>query len=290
MYCRAGPRTLGQLAREYAALRPCRPDSVKQFIYAADLYERWAGGPVVLEQLDERSIQTWLADYSLRASPSTVRSKRAHVLALWRVAADEGWCEPPGRRVRVARAPRPVVDCWTHDEVQQLLAACRGLRRRHRCGLPRAVWWDLAVRVAWDSGLRWGDLVALPVAIVRPDGTASWTQSKTGRVVTFRLSESTLAALRASLEGCPRRLVCPWPASHETFAAQARRLVARAGIRAGTWKWLRRASATDVELQEAGSAAAHLGHAPGSRIAELSYLAPAILGRRGVVPRPLASS
>ena len=158
----------------------------------------------------------------------------------------------------------------------------------HRCGLPRWQWWDLAVRLAWDSALRWGDLVALPVAAVRPDGVTSWTQSKTGRPVTFRLSQTSLEALHASLEACPRALVCPWPASHETFAQQVRVLVRHAGIRPGTWKWLRRASATDVELQQAGGGASHLGHAPGSRVAEVSYLAPAILGRRLACPQPLA--
>jgi integrase len=289
MFLRSGPATLGELAREYAGIRPCRTNSLEQYRIVADLYERWAGGPVALHALDERSVQTFLADYATTARPSTVRSKRAHLLALWRAAADEGWCEPPVRRVRVARSPRPVVEAWTHDEVQQLLHACRRLQRRHRCGLPRWQWWDLAVRVAWDSGLRWGDLVALPAAAVRPDGVASWTQSKTGRPVTFRLSETSLEALHASLEACPRVLVCPWPASHETFAQQVRVLVRHAGIRPGTWKWLRRASATDVELQQHGAGASHLGHAPGSRVAELSYLAPAILGRRLACPHPLAA-
>ncbi len=275
MFRSTAPGTLGDLARQYAGVRPCRANSLEQYRIVADLYERWAGGPVPLHDLDERSIQLFLAEYGRTAAPSTVRSKRAHLLALWRAAADEGWCEPPVRRVRVARSPRPVVEAWTHAEVEQLLRACRDLPRRHRCGLPRWQWWDLAVRIAWDSGLRWGDLVALPVASIRPDGTASWTQSKTGRPVTFRLSQTSLEALHSSLEACPRVLACPWPASHETFAQQVRVLVRRSGVRPGTWKWLRRASATDVELQQHGGGATHLGHAPGSRVAEVSYLAPA---------------
>ena len=287
MFRRSGPSTLGVYARDYALLRDVRAGSLRQLVIAADAFERWAGRPIRLDELDERSVSAWLRDYSATVKPATVRSKKVQVLALWRAAADDGLCEPPARRVRSVRCPAQVVECWTLEEVERLLEACRGLKRRHRCGLPRSVWWDLAVRVAWDSGLRWGDQIAIPVSAIHSDGNAAWSQSKTGRVQAFRLQPETLAALRASLQACPRGLVMPWPASHETFADQVRLLVARAGIRPGTWKWLRRASATDCEVQQEGAARAQLGHRPGSRIAYDSYVSPAIVGRRGIVPRPL---
>ncbi|MEI6239608.1 MAG: tyrosine-type recombinase/integrase [Planctomycetia bacterium] len=169
-------------------------------------------------------------------------------------------------------------ECWTLEEVRKLVAACRSLPRMHPCGLRRSVWWGLAVRVAWDTGLRWGDMVRLRVDEIRGD-LVIVGQRKTRRPVCGRLAPSTVAALRESLDACPRQLVAPWTASHETFNAQVRRLVAKAGIRAGTWKWLRRAGATDVEIQAPGRgmSSRHLGHAPGSRIAEIHYLDPAII-------------
>ncbi len=287
MYCRSGPRTLGDYARDYGLLHDCRPETLRQYRMAAELFERWAGGPVPLQELDTQSVSAWLRDYAATVRPYTVRSKKAQVLSLWRAAADEGLCEPPGRRIRSVRCARPVVQCWTLEEVEKLLAACRTLPRWHKCGLRRSVWWDLAVRVAWDSGVRWGDLIAIPVSAIRPDGFASWTQSKTGRVVTFRLSEATMAALRASLDVCQRPLVTPWPSSRETFLDQLDRLVLKAGIRPGTWKWLRRSSSTDCELQQQGAASVQLGHAPGSRIAYDSYVDPTIVARNRVFPRPL---
>ena len=289
MYSRSGPSTLGKYAQAYSLLRDVKAGTLRQYQIVATLYERWAGGPVLLEQLDETSVSEWLRDYGQTAAPATVRGKKAMLLALWRAAADDGLCDPPTRRIRSIRrsAPRPLVEAWTLAEVEQLVAACRGLPRRHRCGLPRRQWWDLAVRVAWDSGLRWGDLVALPVARVRPDGTTTIIQAKTGRPVSFVLSPGTLEALRVSLAACPRLLVCPWPASQETFTAQVRILVRRAGIRAGTWKWLRRASGTDVEVQRPGAGSVHLGHAPGSRVFAESYGDPEIIGRLQPGPRPL---
>lgn len=287
MFRRAGPSTIGEFARGYALWRDVRPKTLCQYQIAADLFERWAGGPVRLDQLDEASVSAWLRDYAAEVAPATVRSKRVQLLALWRAAAEDGLCDPPVRRVRSVRVPAQVVEAWTQEEVERLLEACRRLPRRHRCGLRRAVWWDLAIRVAWDSGLRWGDLVRLPVAAVRPDGACTVVQGKTGRAVTFRLSGATLEALAASLRACPRDLVCPWPASQETFGSQVRVLVRLAVVRPGTWKWLRRGAATDVEAQQPGAATEQLGHRPGSRIAWESYIDPTIAGRRGVVPRPL---
>lgn len=289
MYSRPGPQTLGDYARDYCLFHDIRTESHRQLLIAAKLFERWAGRPVPLVELDAASVSAFLRDYSATVRPYTVRSKRVQILSLWRAAADEGLCDPPLRRVRTVRCPQPIVECWTHAEVDQLLATCRTLKRWHRCGLHRSVWWDLAVRVAFDSGLRFGDQMRLPVAAIRLDGLCPWQQSKTGRVVLFELSATTMAALRASLDVCQRELVTPWPGSHESFTDQVRLLVQKSGIRPGTWKWLRRSSATDVELQERGGAAEQLGHAPGSRIAYQSYVSPAIVGRRAVTPRPLTT-
>ena len=163
MFRRSGPETLGAYARQYGLLRDLRPETLRQYAMAADLYERWAGGPVRLDEMDEDSVSAWLRDYSATVEPNTVRSKKNQVLALWRAAADERLCEPPTRRVRSVKVPWRPPTAWDHAEVEQLLAACRGLKRWHRCGLRRSDWFDLAVRVAWDTGLRWGDLICLPV-------------------------------------------------------------------------------------------------------------------------------
>jgi integrase len=263
MIRRTRPKTLREYLAEYQLSRDLRSGTVRQYRIAVSLLDRWAGHAVRLDELDERLASEWLAAYAETAAPHTVRAKKQSVLSLWRAASDEGLCdEPRARRVRRVRLPELVVVAWTRDEVEQLLAAAATLPRWHRCGLRRAAWWDLAIRVAWDSGIRWGDLVALRVDQIGPDGAGTLSQSKTRKVSSFRLSPSTLAALRSSLEACPRRLVCPWPTSPETFRDQMTRLVAKAGVRPGTWKWIRRGSGTDVELQARGLGHRHLGNTP----------------------------
>lgn len=287
MFRRSGPNTLGEYARTgYSLLRDVKPSTVRQYVIVADLFEKWAGGPVPLDTLDERSVSEWLRDYSANRKPATVRGKKNMLLSLWRAAADDGACEEPvARRVRKTRVPQSVVTAWTREEVGRLLAACQTLPRWHKCGLRRSVWWDLAVRVAWDSGIRWGDQIALPVMAVRPDGSVSWTQSKTGKVVSFVLSPSTMRALESSLESCPRSLVMPWPSSQETFMDQVDRIVKKAGIRSGTWKWIRRGSGTDVELQAPFTGHRHLGNT--RSVFEASYGDQSILGRTVPTPREL---
>lgn len=271
--------------RGYALLRDIKPETVRQYQITADLFERWAGGPVRLDELDETSVSEWLRDYAATAKPHTVRSKKNQILALWRAASDDGLCdEPSSRRVRRVRVPEQVVSAWTREEVEQLLRTAAGLKRRHRCGLSRAAWFDLAIRLAWDSGLRWGDLVKVRVDAIQPDGTTI-VQNKTGKRVTFCLSPTTMEALANTLAECPRTLVCPWPASHESFNDQARLLVAKAGIRTGTWKWIRSGSGTDVEAQVDGTGHKHLGNT--RAVFEQSYLSQSIIGRRTPAPREL---
>jgi len=247
MYCKTGPQTLSAYAANYNLLRDVRPETVRQYQITARLFEQWAGHPVQLVELDEASVSAWLRDYAASGVvPETVRSKKVGILALWRAAADEGLCEPPTRRIRSVRVPYKAPTCWTWEEVSALLTACQGLQRWHKTGMRRSAWFDLAIRLAWDTGLRQGDQWRLPVVDIRPDGAVGLVQSKTGRPVLCQLSTSTVEALRVSLEAAPRQLVTPWLSSHETFDDQFKRLVTRAGIRPGTWKWLRRASATDA--------------------------------------------
>jgi len=280
--------TVGQFVPVYATTKSIVPETVRQYQIVAKIFEQWAGGPVFLDELDELVVSAWLRDYGASGvAAATVRSKRNSFLALWRSAADELFCEPPTRRVRVARVPWKPPTAWTLAEVRRLLDAAHRLRRLHPCGLRRREWWPLAIRISWDTGLRWGDLISLRVDEIRGRSVVK-AQSKTSRAKVGRIAASTREALAESIIRHPRDLVCPWGQSNETFRQQVRRLVAKAGIRPGTWKWIRRAGSCDVELQDPGRghAARHLGHAPGSRVAEVNYLDPELLAEGIDVPTP----
>jgi len=285
------PKTLRDYLPQYAITRPLAAGTIRQYEMTVAILDRWAGQPVRLDELDAQLVSRWLADYSQRVAPHTARSKRRQILALWRAAVDDGYADPVAlmRRVRPVRCPYVPPVAWTLDEINRLIAACAYIPRWHRCGLRRCEWWALAIRVAYDSGLRWEDQMSrLTTDHISPDGYIAWSQHKTGRVVVSRLAPKTMEALAASLARCPRKLVTPWEGSHETFSDQVRTLARKAGIRAGTWKWIRRAGATECEIQEPGGAGRHLGHSPGSNLAYTSYVDPAIVAAHRSAPRPRA--
>ena len=289
MIAASSPQTLRDYLPAYALTHPLSAQALRQYGIAVALLDRWAGHAVRLDELDAQTVSAWLAHYSQTVKPQTARSKRRQILALWRSAVDDGLADPVAlmRRVRPVRCPHVPPVAWTLDEINRLIAACAHIPRWHRCGLRRSEWWALAIRVAYDSGLRWEDQMSrLTVDHITPDGYIAWQQHKTGRVVVSRLAPKTMDALAASLKRCPRKLVTPWMGSHETFSDQVRTLARKAGIRAGTWKWIRRAGATEYEIQEPGAAARHLGHAPGSNLAYTSYVDPAIVAAHRSNPRP----
>lgn len=279
--------TLSEFAQKYSVFHDVRENTLAQYCLSARIFEQWSGGPILLQSLTEESLSEFLRDYANRVRPHTVKSKKVQILALWRAAAEEGLCRPPVRKVRSVRVPRLLVQAWTQEEVEQLLEACNRLKRTHRCGLPRAVWWDLAIRVAWDTGLRAGDQFRLRVADIRSNGHVAIVQSKTGWVARSVLSGPTMDAIAQSLAIAERPLVTPWNHSYRTFSEQFQRLIKWAGVRRGSWKWLRRSSGTNCEAQMEGAARTQLGHMPGSRIADESYIDQTIVGRRNVVPQVL---
>ncbi len=269
----ANPLRLVDYVAVYATTHAIEAKTARQYRIAAQLLERWAGEPVLLTDLSELMLSAFLLDYGKVVTPATVRSKRTQIMALWRSAADAYLCQPPTRRVRSAKIPWEPRDCFTLREVEQLVAAATGLRRSPGGGMPRSERFELMIRIGWDTGLRWGDQITLRTTDIHGDIVVA-SQHKTRRPYCGRLRPSTVAILEESLRRHPREYVTPWPSSHQNFAAQFRRLVKRAGVRPGTWKWLRRGGATDVEIQEPGRgmAARHLGHAPGSRVAEINYI------------------
>lgn len=204
--------SLADYVEVYATSRAVACDTIRQYRISVRRFEEWAGVGVRLDELSEMMVSHWLRHLEQRVKPSTARSKRNQIMALWRAAASEYLCDPPTRAVRASRVPWHPRECWTREEVLKLLRVASFAKRRHTCGLQRSDWWELAIRMAWDTGLRWGDLVTLPAAEI-VEGLAVIRQRKTAAPVAIRLHESTMAFLLWTLKEAPRELVCPWDAS-----------------------------------------------------------------------------
>jgi hypothetical protein len=86
-------------------------------------------------------------------------------------------------------------------------------------------------------------------------------QAKTGRVVVVRLRPQTLAVVDRLVVGQPPGSpVWPLWGRREAFYRAFRRLVFVAGIRPGTFRWLRRSAVTQLERIAPGQGTRLAGH------------------------------
>jgi integrase len=264
-----------------------RKGSVYQYTATAKCMDSWAGKPVELAELSADWFNRWLRDISETLAPATVACRKRHGLALWRSAHDDGLAETcRGRLIRRVVAPRRHATAWTPEEVRSLLAVAGELEGFYDfAGQKRADLWQMLIRCAWDTGLRQGDLLAASPGDFNHLGCAVVSQSKTSRDVLVKLSKGTMQQL-ATTNWRGRTKLCPWPYTLEHFRAEFTWIVLAAGL-TGTFKKLRKSSATDVEKHHPGWGAIHLGHGSAFKVADQHYFDWTIIMREKPMPTEL---
>jgi integrase len=278
--------SIQDFVEKYIAARDVSKTYVYRLRKVATKLTTFLGTSDVAEIFVEDNVNRFLASLT-DASPFTVRSYRSDVLSLWNAAADHDLVAYPRmRRIRRAKCPQQVIECFSVDEVKALLAALPTVSGGHPLsnGVDRAVFWNAIIRLAWDTGLRRGDCWEFRKSWIRPDGTARVTQRKTRQVVTVRLHKSTVEALDA----IPFDKATHWPgkvSNSSRFCSQFRCLLRRAGIRHGSFKWLRRASGSYVDAELPGAGYKHLGQS-GQQVFKQHYDA-GLAGHVGPMPPEL---
>jgi len=197
----------------------------------------------------------WLDDMrQRRLAPDTLRTQRTNLLCVWWWGFREQHLSEPPLRLRKLRPIRRSPQAWTVDEVRQLIATAETFPRR-------SVWTASLVRAGYDSALRLGDLLELAVGQVNCCAIRL-TQHKTGAPILVHLRPETMAAIAQQTAGrTVGDLVWPLWGRREAFYKHFRHVVAAAGIRPGTFRWLRKTAATQLERVAPGQATPLLGHA-----------------------------
>jgi integrase len=279
--------TLREYVARYQLRRGIRANSAEQYRIAARSLDTWAHREIALEELCADLINRWIVDLETRLANATVRTRKRHVTALWRSAVAEGLCPNPYhsdsiRRVVLHRRP---THAWTVEEVRVLVDVARGLDGTLEGNLTRAHFWEQTIRDAWDTALRLGDLLAAQVSDFGSDGSAVLYQSKTQRPVFVRMLPGTLA-LHERIGWRTRGRLVPWPFTREHFRKEFERIVLFAGL-SGSFRKIRRSSATNIEMRHPGWGAIHLGHLTGFRTADAHYFDFRIIGSKKPDPEEL---
>lgn len=211
---------------------------------------------------DTDMLNGWIDSMRETHKPDTIRTQRGNILTLWRFAFREGIVSEQPLKIRRLRPIRRSVEAWTIAEVQQLIAAAKRLRGHFRAVTwRRAPWTASLVMAGYDSGLRLGDLLRVSASQLSNESLRI-TQHKTGRIVYVRFRPETYAEILIAMSDHPdSKLLWPLWGRREALCRHIVKLVSAAGIRPGTFRWLRRTAATQVERMEPGRATELLGHA-----------------------------
>lgn len=272
--------TLPELAQAFALRRELSPSSLAQYHSAVSCLGRFLGRPATNADLSDDTINRWLLSLESRLSGATRKSRRTHIMALWRSATRLGVAQPPGEIRRVKVPPR-VPRAWTVEEMRRLLASVGKVKSTVGIGLPLSKKLELLIRLGWDSGARWGDVRTFKHQDLSDDGILPFVQHKTSRLHVAKFHQSTMNALG---EFRSRSWLADWEYTHEYFRIAFGWLVKAAGVQ-GSFKWIRRSSGTNVEQHYPGAGAAHLGHGP--TIAVNHYFDARLIARTRPMPEDL---
>lgn len=255
-------RLIDYLKSIYRLEHELKPSSEKVLCESIQAFSTWLGRCAMLTDLNEQTVNQhllWMSENGRR--PATIHSRRRLLLTFWRAAWEAELIRDLPRRVRKIKLPPSIPDAWTPDEVRQLVATCRNLKGFMSNGISKARFWTSLALAAWDTGLRLGDLLTFEARQLAAGGRQTVIQNKTGYEQFVQLRPSTLEAIASALEDqSSRRLIWAWPSRREEFYLAFKRIVNTAGIRPGTFRWLRRGSITAVDVIKRGAGTDHAGH------------------------------
>lgn len=239
-----------EVAAEYAAVHDLDDKHKHNFCTRAQWLATHVGCRSVAACCDAHALNSFLAMYGADHAPSTLKGVRGDLLTLWRYAAHCGYCDPPDpEKILRRRVPAGSPDCYSVEEVRQLLLDCEHVRH--------GSYWDAAIRVGWDTGLRRSDVLRVRFDQVRPrkdgGGVLATVAKKTGLRVVHQLDAATVAAIK-------RVKSLAWHGHEWQFCAEFQEL-RDITVGRGTFKWLRRSSGSYVAADFGEAVGAqHLGH------------------------------
>ena len=164
--------------------------------YARDLADAESGvGSGGLLKADEAAVETWFASLATRGlSAATAARRRSAVRQFYRFALGEGWrTDDPSRRIDAPKQGRPLPRTLSRDEIDRLLAAAGA---RDDGGAARML---ALVEMAYASGLRVSELLALRVEAVRRDPAWLIVRGKGGKERLAPLNTAAREAITAWL-------------------------------------------------------------------------------------------
>jgi integrase len=262
-----GETTLADLLyKHYAIARPISESTLRTtYSGAIRSFGLFLAAPAKVKDLTAANVNGWLVWASGRFAPHTLHGARQVILCLWRFAFEESIVHDFPRKIRKVKRPRLVVEAWDTEQVGKLLAAADATAGEFRkTGIEKRLWWRAFILVAWYTGLRLSDVLAIKGASIArmADGSGRLTtvMQKTQEAIHRIFPQDAMQAVDACMSsGTPRELILPPWVNRRFFYREFKLLVKAAGL-TGSAKWLRRGGASEAERIKPGAGSLHLGH------------------------------
>jgi integrase len=236
-------------ARNYVQGRQCHREYVRSLTNVAEH----------VEEFSAQAINSYLRARLASVRPITVSNERRQLLTVWRWAWNEGHVDQPPRGVIAVRTVLPPVKAWSISECCALVKGAEKFRgKRLRNGADLGAFLQCWVVLAYETGARYGDVFAWKEDNFRQN-SVGWVTSKTGVVCTRFLSDKAMDLVHEMLKASTNGTVLGWVCCRRQSFRFMRRLLKDSGF-PGSGRWLRRSSATHVEMHEPGKAQWFLAH------------------------------
>lgn len=273
-----------------------RAQTVSEYGSAIKRLNAFVGRDLLCAEVTNAIVGAFLQSVAdTRVTSQTTNNYRARLLAVWRALCEAGVAkEEP--RIRKLKEPRSPPEAWSVDELRKIFASAATIRADARYGaVPVNWWWQAALLVCYETGIRRGSLLALRPADIDYDQATLFVGGeamKNKRGQEFQLSRAAVQALSKIRR--PRRqyvLRCDesvgLPAFCNRIGRDFKQILADARIRPSRrrglnfWHKIRRSTATRIAATEGVAAASNLlGHS--SEYVTGRYIDPTLLPRRDV--------
>ncbi|WP_149496184.1 tyrosine-type recombinase/integrase [Roseiconus lacunae] len=270
--------TLAELIEDYDLQHEVSADYIYQLTYAARRFGTYLGHDATIDDLETRSVNSWLKSERDQASISdrSRQNVRTSILTLWKFSR-----RPLNRdQIRsVVVTPRNP-EAWHFDELSSVASAAEKLPGSLSNGIERSLYMTTCLWFAFETGLRRRDIWDFDISRLDAEGNAVFTQHKTNRVHIVRVTTETFDSmkkisrqLQASREQDASKPL-KWPQCVSQFYYWMRECREKAGVDAATrnrsLQHIRRTGATAVE--SAGDQGyKYLGHSRDG-LAQRSYV------------------
>jgi integrase len=251
-----------------------------------DRFCQWCGSELRIGELTNELVNDWLADLAAGGmNPQTLSGYKASLRCVWRSAFEAGDNQHAPLRLRRIKKRALIIQAYRHDELKRILDYMATLDGTHPDGNKRSDFWQAAVHCGYCLASRRGDLLTLRRDQFDDNGVVRYVQHKTGFANGGKLSIEAMYFVRRLASNGP---LLPFPFKRACFSRTFKRLRKAAGIERGSFKWVRRSSASYAELQRAGDGSRLLGHRCES-VFRQHYDDSSITGAVPVSPPPLGA-